>query len=62
MLDFINVGFTELWRTEIKRKIKKENICSHRDSNQQPYVPTASTWDNSAMLRLLVVPRITHFK
>ena len=36
MLDFICIGFAELWATESKRKIQKENKCLRRESNQQP--------------------------
>ena len=36
MLDFIGMGFAELWASGSKRKIQNEkNICLHRESNQR---------------------------
>ena len=36
MLDFICMGFVELWETPRKRKIHNQNVRLQRESNQQP--------------------------
>ena len=36
ILDFIFIGFAELWATGSKRKTQNENICIRRESNQRP--------------------------
>ena len=35
MFDWIYMGFVELWETGKQAKIPNENICFHRESNQQ---------------------------
>ena len=36
MLDFICMGFVELWETRRKRKIHNKNVRLQWESNQQP--------------------------
>ena len=48
MLDFICMGFTELWGTGSKPKCQNENICLHRESNQRPLAYQSGAFDRSA--------------
>ena len=50
MLDYIWIGFAELWATESKRKIQNENICLHRESNQRPIAFQRGASPHSAAL------------
>ena len=67
MLDFIGMGFAELWASGSKWKIQNEkNICLHRESNQRPlafqrgasnYAATGTV--NDMLLKLLHYFRIS---
>ena len=48
MLDFICMGFTELWGTGSKQKCQNENICLHREPNQRPLAYQSGACDRSA--------------
>ena len=50
MLDFICMGFAELWTTESKLKIQNENIGLHRQLNQRPIAPQRGASNHSATL------------
>ena len=58
VLDFICIGFADLWGTRSERKFK--NICIFQESNPQPFVPLtcgfdrlASTTDDNMCLKVV---------